>query len=106
MPQAVAAEVAPLTQEERIFARVLILADSGVAVSSTPEAMLPLVAAEMVLEVLASPVAASARIATVLGRLSMTSRCWPVESALRVSSAGLKNWATAAMVATVVTSLM
>src|SRR5216683_449823 len=106
VPQADAVASAPLTQAERIFARVLILAASGVAVSATPGAMLPPPAAEIDLEALARPVAASARIATVLGRLSMTSRCWPVESALSVWSAGLKNCDTAAMVATVVTSLI
>ena len=89
-----------------MLARVLILAASGVAVSATVEAMLPPLAAEMVLEVLARPVDASERIETVLGRFSMMRRCWPVESALRLSSAGLKNCCTAAMVATVVTSLM
>ncbi len=97
---------APLTQEEMMFARVLILAVSGVAVSVTPGAMLPPPCAGIDLEALARPVAESARIATVLGRLSMTTRCWPVESALSVSSAGLKNCDTAAMVATVVTSLI
>ena len=78
------AEVAPLMQEEMILARVLIFAVSGVAVSETPPAMLPPPDAEIVLEELARPVAESARSATVLGRLSMMSRCWPVASPLSV----------------------
>src|SRR5437016_13883265 len=82
--QAGSAEVAPLTQAEMILARVLILAVSGVAVTETPPAMLPPPAAEIVLEVMARPVAESARSATVFGRLSMMSRCWPVASALSV----------------------
>ena len=62
-------ELAALMHEEMILARVLIFALSGVAVTETVERMLPPPAALIVFDGIARPVAASARIATVLGRL-------------------------------------
>src|SRR5271170_2397417 len=101
-----------LMQDDRMLAIRLTLPGSGVAVTTTAGLMLPPPAFSVV-EVTAVPAEgfatgtfAKARRAIVAGSWLTMVDCWPVPSATMASLVGLKNCWTAAIVATVVTSVI